>query len=105
MKETEFTQCHFCGKGKDQVKKLIVGEESAICDECVVFCTTLLDEEKAAEISKTDVDLNPVAIKKHLDRFIQGQDNAKTAIAVAVANHYKRINKSQTLTLPKPMYC
>ena len=101
MKETEFTQCHFCGKGKDQVKKLIVGEESAICDECVVFCTTLLDEEKAAEISKTDVDLNPVAIKKHLDRFIQGQDNAKTAIAVAVANHYKRINNKSDINITK----
>ena len=101
MKETEFSQCHFCGKGKDQVKKLIVGEESAICDECITFCTTLLDEDKKAEISKTDIDLNPVAIKKHLDRFIQGQNNAKTAIAVAVANHYKRINNKSDINITK----
>ena len=101
MKETEFSQCHFCGKGKDQVKKLIVGEESAICDECVVFCGTLLDEDKKAEISKTDVDLNPVAIKKYLDRFIQGQTDAKTAIAVAVANHYKRINNKSDVNITK----
>ena len=101
MKETEFDHCYFCGKGKDVVKKLIVGEESAICDECVKFCGTLLDEDKNAEISKTDIDLNPVAIKKHLDRFIQGQNNAKTAIAVAVANHYKRINNKSDINITK----
>ena len=101
MKNKEFDHCHFCGKGKDEVKKLIVGEESAICSECVLFCTTLLDEDKKAEISKTKVDLDPVAIKKHLDRYIQGQDNAKTAIAVAVANHYKRINNQSDINITK----
>ena len=101
MKETEFDHCHFCGKGKDEVKKLIVGEESAICSECVLFCTTLLDEDKKAEISKTDVDLDPVAIKAHLDKYIQGQENAKTVISVAVANHYKRINNRSDVEISK----
>ena len=101
MKETEFDHCYFCGKGKDQVKKLIVGEESAICDECVKFCGTLLDEDKNAEISKTEIDLDPVAIKSHLDEYIQGQDHAKTAIAVAVANHYKRINNKSDVDIAK----
>lgn len=101
MKETEFSQCHFCGKGKDEVKKLIVGEDSAICSECIVFCQTLLDDDKKAEISKTDVDLNPVSIKKHLDRYIQGQTDAKTTIAVAVANHYKRINNKSDVNITK----
>ena len=56
---------------------------------------------KNAEISKTDVDLNPVSIKKHLDRYIQGQTDAKTAIAVAVANHYKRINNKSDVNIAK----
>lgn len=101
MKNKEFDHCHFCGKSKDVVKKLIVGEESAICDECVVFCETLLKDEREAEISKTKVDLDPVAIKKHLDRYIQGQTDAKTAIAVAVANHYKRINNKSDVNITK----
>ena len=101
MQETNFDHCHFCGKGKDEVKKLIVGEESAICDECITFCQTLLVDDKNAEISKTDVDLNPVSIKKHLDRYIQGQTDAKTAIAVAVANHYKRINNKSDVNITK----
>ena len=101
MQETNFDHCHFCGKGKDEVKKLIVGEESAICDECITFCQTLLVDDKNAEISKTDVDLNPVSIKKHLDRYIQGQTDAKTTIAVAVANHYKRINNKSDVNITK----
>ena len=101
MQESNFDHCHFCGKGKDEVKKLIVGEESAICDECITFCQTLLVDDKNAEISKTDVDLNPVSIKKHLDRYIQGQPDAKTAIAVAVANHYKRINNKSDVNITK----
>lgn len=101
MQETNFDHCHFCGKLKDEVKKLIVGEESAICSECVVFCETLLKDEKDAEISKTKIDLNPVSIKKHLDRYIQGQTDAKTAIAVAVANHYKRINNKSDVNITK----
>ena len=101
MQESNFDHCHFCGKGKDEVKKLIVGEESAICDECITFCQTLLVDDKNAEISKTDVDLNPVSIKKHLDRYIQGQTDAKTTIAVAVANHYKRINNKSDVNITK----
>ena len=84
--------CSFCGKHKDSVAKLIVGNEVSICNECVDLCQTLLKEElpiKAKEI--LDDTLDPRAIKDHLDQYVIGQDHAKMVLSVAIANHYKRI--------------
>jgi len=83
--------CSFCGKHKDAVAKLIVGEEVAICNECVELCETLLKDEnipKTVEVSTLD----PLEIKNHLDQYVIGQDRAKQVLAVAVVNHYKRIS-------------
>jgi ATP-dependent Clp protease ATP-binding subunit ClpX len=83
--------CSFCGKHKDAVAKLIVGEEVAICNECVELCETLLKDEnipKAVEVTALD----PEDIKNHLDQYVIGQDRAKQVLAVAVVNHYKRIS-------------
>ena len=84
--------CSFCGKHKDSVTKLIVGNEVSICNECVDLCQTLLKDElpeKSKEI--TDDTLDPRAIKDHLDKYVIGQDHAKMVLSVAIANHYKRI--------------
>lgn len=87
--------CSFCGKHKDQVKKLIVGESVGICNECVEFCEGLLQDE-VIDLSKSvdgaDAKLDPVAIKEYLDQYVIGQDAAKIMLSVAIVNHYKRIN-------------
>ena len=93
-------ECSFCGKQKDQVKKLIVGDSSAICSECVDFCQQLLVEDQET-YERPEIDLNPVSIKEFLDKYIIGQDDAKKVISVAVANHYKRIGNKSTLDLAK----
>lgn len=91
MKQNEtIDTCSFCGKHKDAVAKLIVGEEVAICNECVELCETLLKDEnipKSLEVTALD----PEDIKKHLDQYVIGQDRAKQVLSVAVVNHYKRI--------------
>lgn len=91
MSEKTFTECSFCGKHKDQVKKLIVGGDVGICNECVTFCDELLREDSAEEVKITS-ELDPTAIKDYLDQYVIGQHKAKMNLAVAVANHYKRIN-------------
>lgn len=93
-------ECSFCGKQKEQVKKLIVGDTSAICSECIDFCQQLLIEDQET-YEKPQIDLNPVKIKEFLDKYIIGQDDAKQVISVAVANHYKRIGNKSTLDLAK----
>lgn len=83
--------CSFCGKHKDTVTKLIVGESVAICNECVDLCQTLLvDQPVAVDASKPSLD--PREIRKHLDQYVIGQDTAKMVLSVAIANHYKRIS-------------
>lgn len=86
--------CSFCGKEKDAVAKLIVSENVAICNECVTLCQDLLlDNPATTEASKLDVDkMDPVALKAFLDQYVIGQDRAKIVLAVAIVNHYKRIN-------------
>jgi ATP-dependent Clp protease ATP-binding subunit ClpX len=93
MKITENQDtCSFCGKHKDQVTKLIVGTEVAICNECVELCQTLLtDEHDPARASKTP-SLDPREIYRHLNEYVIGQDKAKMVLSVAIANHYKRIS-------------
>lgn len=84
--------CDFCGKSKEDVEKLIVGESAAVCNDCVDLCVGILKDEKI-KISPKDVKLlNPVKIKEYLDLYVIGQDNAKIALSVAVSQHFKRIN-------------
>ena len=89
--------CSFCGKHKDSVKKLIVGEKVGICNECVDFCQGLLIEETvelADATATTPRKLDPIALKEYLDQYVIGQDSAKIMLSVAIVNHYKRINKT-----------
>jgi ATP-dependent Clp protease ATP-binding subunit ClpX len=86
-------RCSFCGKSKDSVKKFISGPNVYICNECISLCNEILSEEEdretAAQISEV---LSPVEIKAVLDEYVIGQEEAKRTLAVAVYNHYKRIN-------------
>jgi ATP-dependent Clp protease ATP-binding subunit ClpX len=74
------------------VAKLIVGVDVAICNECVDLCENLLKDEDVGIAKSVTPTLDPVAIKAHLDQYVIGQDTAKRVLAVAIANHYKRIN-------------
>lgn len=114
--EDKIPFCSFCGKTASQVKKLIAAtkEDTFICDECVAWCSDLLEEERASELNanssgndiqsildKIDM-LKPAMIKSYLDQYIIGQDDAKKSIAVAVYNHYKRIkNKEHDVDIQK----
>lgn len=96
-----FQECSFCGKHKSVVKKLIVGDDTAICSDCVEMCVDLLKDEEPAQLNKT-TSLYPDDIKSFLDQYIIGQDHAKMILSVAVSNHYKRINhKSENITVQK----
>ena len=93
--------CSFCGKHKDSVTKLIVGENVAICNECVDLCQTLLVDQPAAP-DASQPSLDPREIRKHLDQYVIGQDAAKMVLSVAIANHYKRIgNKDKNTEIEK----
>lgn len=99
-----FQECSFCGKHKSIVKKLIVGDSTAICSDCVELCTNLLQDDDNTEIltNKSENSLYPDDIKAFLDQYIIGQNQAKMVLSVAVANHYKRINhKSDTIKIQK----
>jgi ATP-dependent Clp protease ATP-binding subunit ClpX len=93
-KASQLTMCSFCGKSKAEVRKLVAGPGVYICDTCVAVCQTVLDKElrgpragPAPGVSLT----KPAEIKRHLDRFVIGQEDAKRSLSVAVYNHYKRI--------------
>ena len=83
--------CSFCGKHKDAVTKLIVGENVAICNECVDLCQNLLVDTPAEAKAASTPSLDPRKIREHLDQYVIGQDQAKILLSVAIANHYKRI--------------
>lgn len=93
--ESKLNHCTFCGNHKDKVKKLIVSEDVAICSDCVDLCTKLmLDDDVEKEFNvENDISYDPESIKEFLDQHIIGQDSAKSVLSVAIANHYKRINK------------
>lgn len=94
--------CDFCGKSKENVEKLIVGENSAICNDCVDLCVNILDDEKVKNFPVDKKILNPVFIKEYLDEYVIGQEEAKIALSVAVSQHYKRINNpSKDIKLEK----
>lgn len=88
--------CDFCGKSKEQVEKLIVGDHSAICNDCVDLCVDILKDEKVKDFPTDRKLLNPSHIKDYLDDYVIGQDEAKIALSVAVSQHYKRINNPST---------
>jgi ATP-dependent Clp protease ATP-binding subunit ClpX len=85
--------CDFCGKSKQDVEKLIVSENSAICNDCVDLCVDILKDEKIKKFPLDDYKAvyNPVKIKDYLDEYIIGQDEAKISLSVAVCQHFKRI--------------
>ena len=96
IKETHST-CSFCGKNKDDVRKLIVGEYAGICNECVDFCQGLLStDEPVVPPEPPSAKLDPMVLKSYLDQYVIGQDAAKVMISVAIVNHYKRISKTTT---------
>lgn len=94
--------CDFCGKSKEDVEKLIVGEHAAICNDCIDLCVSILDDEKTKNIPDDKKTLNPSLIKDYLDEYITGQDDAKISLSVAVSQHFKRINNpSKEIQLEK----
>jgi ATP-dependent Clp protease ATP-binding subunit ClpX len=95
-------KCSFCGKSKKEVNILIAGLEGFICDNCVTQANTIVVEEVAEKHShalKHELKLlKPLEIKKHLDEYIIGQDDAKKTLSVAVYNHYKRLSQKVNLS-------
>src|SRR5690625_2278813 len=91
-------KCSFCGKSQKQVKKLIAGPGVYICDECIDLCNEILEEEfSESSDARTLDDLpKPLQIRQFLDQYVIGQDPAKRALAVAVYNHYKRVQAAQS---------
>jgi ATP-dependent Clp protease ATP-binding subunit ClpX len=94
MSDKKLHHCSFCGNHKDEVTKLIVGEDVAICSNCINLCNQLIDEEATNKPNEKaeNKDFDAYAIKEHLDKLVIGQDKAKEVLSVAISNHYKRIN-------------
>ena len=95
--------CSFCGRNRDEVKILIAGQEGHICENCVEHAREIIDQELMLKSDTTgsEFKLNvkkPVEIKKFLDEYVIGQDDAKKVLAVAVYNHYKRLQQKVTDT-------
>lgn len=89
-------RCSFCGKSRDEVRKLIAGPTVYICDECVNLCNDIIAEdwEEAKEGISSKL-RKPSEIKHHLDQYVIGQEHAKKILSVAVHNHYKRISANE----------
>lgn len=102
MTKTAKHVCDFCNKKKEDVEKLIVGEQSAICNDCVSLCVDILKDEKVKDFPVDRRILNPVLIKEYLDEYVIAQEDAKIALSVAVSQHFKRINNlSKDIKLEK----
>jgi len=95
-----YTRCSFCGKGQDQVRKLVAGPGVYICDQCIDLCQEVLEEDNRSAGSKKQKSgfiPNPKTIMAALDQYVIGQDHAKKVLSVQVYNHYKRISSSKTV--------
>lgn len=90
--------CSFCGKSQHEVRKLIAGPSVFVCDECVDLCNDIIREEIQEKESETTTRKLPIPeeIKSTLDEYVIGQESAKKVLAVAVYNHYKRLNYDKT---------
>lgn len=96
-KNNELIYCSFCGKNQEEVKKIIAGNNVFICDECVELAQEIIREELAEEVLTDLADTpKPQELLNILNHYVIGQDRAKRALAVAVYNHYKRINFQDT---------
>ena len=90
--------CSFCGKSQEQVRKLVAGPGVYICDECIELCSEIVEEEIGTEEEIEFKDIpKPMEIQGILDDYVIGQDRAKKSLAVAVYNHYKRINSNSKI--------
>jgi ATP-dependent Clp protease ATP-binding subunit ClpX len=90
--EIKLNHCSFCGTSKEQVEKLIVGDNVAICSDCVELCVDLIIDDVKIEKEEPVTDHDPQKIKAYLDEHVIGQEQAKIVLSVAIGNHYKRIN-------------
>src|SRR5216683_2278197 len=93
-----YTRCSFCGKGQDQVRKLVAGPGVFICDQCIDLCQEVLEDDSRTATSKKakpSFISNPKTICAALDQYVIGQNHAKRVLSVAVYNHYKRIQASK----------
>ena len=94
--DNEKLTCSFCGKTEDLVRKLVAGPGVYICDECIELCQEIVSEENATSVPEELRSLpKPKEIKAILDEYVIGQEEAKKTLAVAVYNHYKRINSGE----------
>ncbi len=95
MSHDKHLRCSFCGKSKDSVRKFISGPSVYICNECIALCNEILAEDEEREVAEAITQVpTPQEIKDVLDQYVIGQERAKKALAVAVYNHYKRINSA-----------
>jgi ATP-dependent Clp protease ATP-binding subunit ClpX len=96
MAEKKIEHCSFCGKHKSLVGTFIVGDNVAICSNCVEGCDKLIKNKQVSNKSVSLMDIpNPHDIKEYLDQYVVGQDNAKVVLSVAITNHYKRIGNAE----------
>ncbi|AFS77420.1 ATP-dependent Clp protease ATP-binding subunit ClpX [Gottschalkia acidurici 9a] len=95
--EEKQLKCSFCGKTQEQVRRLVAGPNVFICDECIDLCQEIIEEEFEVDFEVDFTELpKPSEIKETLDEYVIQQEKAKRALAVAVYNHYKRINKKSS---------
>src|SRR6201987_2281571 len=96
MSHDKHLRCSFCGKSKDSVRKFLSGPSVYICNECIALCNEILAEDEEREVSEAITQVpTPAEIKEVLDQYVIGQEKAKKTLAVAVYNHYKRINSHE----------
>ena len=104
MADRNEIRCSFCGKTNSQVRKIVVGPEVYICNECVDLAKAMIEEDNHGGVRRTKADKlpKPIEIKAELDDYVIEQDPAKRSLAVAVYNHYKRIKHLETHEIKDP---